>query len=155
MSEITRSGKWNPGGGRWLELLPAVFVASYVRASLSAAPVITLIPGASWSKIYCTPGTLQYRLGAKHSDNGPVYTLEVRGFSADDSPEKAAALDFLFLHVQFLVRFCDNAGLIRLAGTPVESLELSYELDTDADVPGSRGYSLTLEGQLSQRPAYA
>lgn len=155
MSEIARTGKWNPGGGRWLELVPITSVSGYSRISLTASPTITLTDGASWTRIYCSPETLQYRLSGEDTDNGDLYTIEIKGFSPDDSSSKAQAIDQLFRAKRCLARFCDNSGLIRLAGTPVEHLLFSYELGTDAAVSGSRGYSLSLKGTLTQRPAYA
>src|SRR5438874_1033897 len=96
MSEIARTGKWNPGGGRWLEVVPTAFVTDYVRASTNATPVITLAAGHDWTRIYCTPETLQYKISREFNDNGPVYTVEVKGFSADDNSQKSDALDALF-----------------------------------------------------------
>lgn len=155
MIEIARTGKWNPGGGRWLELLPATGVASYNRPSPSAAPQITLRAGFDWTRIYCSPETLQYRLSGDETDNGDLYTLEIKGFSPDDSPTKALAIIALLRAKKHLIRFCDNAGLIRLTGTPVESLQFSYDLATDPNVAGSRGYALALKGTLTTPPAYA
>ncbi|GAB2571913.1 hypothetical protein [Spirosoma areae] len=152
--EIARTGKWNPGGGRWLEVVPAALVSAYSRASATSTPVITLKSGASWTRIYCSPQSLQYRLSSDFTDNGPLFTLEIKGFSPDDNAQKAQALDTLFQREKCLVRFCDNSGLIRLAGTPVEALELNYQLGTDDQVAGQRGYSLTLKGTLTLRPGY-
>lgn len=154
MSEIARTGKWNPGGGRWLDIVPAYGVASYGRASLASAPQITFRPGFGWSRIYCTPGTLQYRERTGRDDNGLTYQLDLKGFSPDDSPTKRSQLESLLRYGRMLVRFCDNQGLIRTAGTPVETLDFDFELATDADVPGSRGYSLTLTGTSTLPPAY-
>lgn len=155
MSEIQRSGKWNPGGGRWLDVIAVTAVVGYARTSTSATPFITLAEGADWTRIYTTPGTLQYRVSSELTDNGPLYTVEIKGFSPDDSPAKSDALDALFRQGKFIVRFTDNSGLVRIAGTPVEYMAFSDDFSTDADVPGARGYSLNLKGTLTQRPAYA
>ena len=152
MSEIARTGKWNPGGGRWLEIVPLAYVSTYARPSLTSTPTITLLAGKDWTRIYCSPETLQYRVSREITANGPLYTVEIKGFSPDDSPTKADALDRLFTEERFLVRFCDNSGLIRVAGSPVEYLSLGDEFSTDVTVGGSRGYSLDLKGTLTQRP---
>lgn len=154
MTEIARSGKWNPGGGRWLELLPLAGLATYARASLTTPPVLTTVGNFDFVRVYCTQGTIAYREGVEYTDNGKVHSLEIKGFTPYDSEAKAAQLDSLFGYEYFLVRFCDNDGLIRLAGSKEQFLSLSYELGTDADVPGSRGYSLNLQGQFTLRPAY-
>lgn len=139
MTEIARSGKWNPGGGRWLELLPAGLVSS----------------GADWTRIYCAAETLLYRDSAAVTDNGKLHSIEIKGFSPDDSASKAAGIDSILSYEKCLARFCDNQGLVRLAGTIAEPLTFSYELTTDTDVAGSRGYLLALSGTLTTPPTYA
>lgn len=155
MIEIARTGKWNPGGGRWLEIVPIALVSAYSRPIPTATATITLIDNADWTRIYCTPETLQYRISAADSDNGDIYTVEIKGLSLDDTPAKAAAIDALFLKKKCIVRFTDNDKLVRIAGTPVEYLQFSYELDTDSTTLGSRAYSLSFKGTLTKRPAYA
>lgn len=138
MTEIARSGKWNPGGGRWLELLP-----------------LALLSSGQWTRIYCSPETLLYRDSASATDNGKLHTTEIKGYSPDDSPAKAAAIESFLSYEKCLARFCDNQGLVRLAGTASEPLSFSYELTTDTEVAGSRGYSLALSGTLTTPPTYA
>ena len=139
MTEIARSGKWNPAGGRWLELLPAPLATS----------------GGQWTRIYCSPETLLYRDSASYTDNGKLHAVDIKGYSPDDSPAKAAAIESILSYEKCLVRFCDNQGLIRLAGTQAEPLSFSYELTTDTEVLGSRGYQLALSGTLTTPPSYA
>ena len=155
MSEIARSGKWNPGGGRWLEIVPCSAVAAYTRPASAIAPAtITLKPGFSWTRIYCTPGTIGYKEKPDRNDNGRIYEFDIIGFSPDDSPAKRQALENLFLPEGILCRFCDNQGLIRVAGTPDQFLTFTFDLETDTDVPGKRGYSLQLSGTTTQPAAY-
>ncbi|WP_265990848.1 hypothetical protein [Larkinella insperata] len=151
---LNRTGKWNPGGGRWIEIVPAVALASYTISSVASAPTVVLSPSWSFTRIYCTPGTLQYRESKKNTDNGFLHDLEIKGFSPDDSPDKRAQIENLAQYQTFLVRFQDTAGLTRLAGTKIEPLLLEFELSTDSDVPGSRGYNLSFSGTLTAPAAY-
>ncbi|RYC69766.1 hypothetical protein [Spirosoma sordidisoli] len=128
---------------------------SYQRPTKTSAPVITLRDGSSWCRIYTTPGTLYYREVPSRTDNGRLYTYEVKGWSPDDNPEKGMALDTLLATERVLVRFCDNKGLQRLAGTPDEFLLFSYEFDTQSDVPDQRGYTITVSGSTTTRAPYA
>ncbi|UHG93450.1 hypothetical protein [Spirosoma oryzicola] len=150
MSEIARSGKWNPGGGRWLDVVAAVGVEP-----TQVPGAITFKAGFDWTRIYCTQGTLQYRMGSQHTDNGRLYSFEIKGFSPDDNAVKSAAIDALFAYEKLIVRFTDNSGLVRIVGLPDEALTFSHELGTDPDVPGQRGYDLNLKGTSTQRSAYA
>ncbi|WP_234733246.1 hypothetical protein [Tellurirhabdus bombi] len=152
---LDRSGKWNPGGGNYIEVVPAAGVASYLRPSSSSTPVITLREGFAWTRIYCTQGTLQYREVYKDDDQGDLHELDIKGFSPDDSPAKSLSIQNLKQYKRVLVRFRDNARLTRLAGTPIESLLFTYELGTDAEVGGSRGYNLSFSGPLTEPAAYA
>ncbi len=154
MSEIARSGKWNPGGGRWLEVIPAFGIATFSRLSVGGAPIIALKSGFDWTRIYCTPGTIGYKEAAERVDNGNTYQYDIKGFSPDDSLAKRQALEHLFSFERVLVRFCDNSGLLRVAGSPVEFLTFAYELGTDTDVPGQRGYALRFTGLTTQPAAY-
>lgn len=154
MKALERSGRWNPGGGRWLDILSVVGIAAFSLQPIGE-PRITLKSGFAWQRIYCTPGTLSYREQVEITDNGLTYNYSLKGFSPDDSAAKRTALEELLHRGPVLVRFCDNAGLVRLAGTPVQSFLFTYELATDTDVPGSRGYSLTLNGTTTQPAAYA
>ncbi|WP_128544069.1 hypothetical protein [Larkinella soli] len=151
---LDRSGKWNPGGGSWLEVVPAVAIQEYARSTVAAAPTVTLRSGWTWKRIYCTQGTLQYRDQTKETENGYLHELEIRGFAPDDSAGKAMLIDELLQYRRFLVRFRDNAELTRLAGTPVESLLMEMELGTDSEVPGQRGYQLNFTGTLTAPAAY-
>lgn len=154
MSEITRTGKWNPGGGRWLEVVAAVGVASYLRPTPSTTPVITLRDGFAWTRIYCTEQTLQYRQSCDHTDNGPLYSFDIKGESLDDTPQKASGIDTLFAFEKFLVRFTDCDGLVRIAGSPTQALTFSYDLDTGKTVTDGRSYSLAFKGTSTLRSAY-
>ena len=154
MSEIKRSGAWNPGGGRWIEMVPAAWVASYSRSNVDAAPTVILQPGRQWLLIYCSQETLQYREEAAKTDNGDLYSIELKGFSPADDRAKRSALQSVFVYEKMLVRFCDNAGTIRLAGTPTESISLTYTLSTGAAVADKRGYDLDLRGTLTSPVAY-
>lgn len=154
MMAVERSGKWNPGGGRWLELLPVAGVASYSRPSRHATPVLVTKPGFAWTRIYCTPGTLAYQEVTEQTDNGLTYNVDIKGFSPDDAPVKRRTLDQLLAYERVLVRFCDNARLIRQAGSQLEPLNFRYQLGTDADLPGQRGYALTISGTTSQPGVY-
>lgn len=154
MSALNRTGRWNPGGGHYLELIDVMFVTGYVRPNGSASPVVTLTPGKVFSPIYCSPDTIAFKQIAQKTDNGDLYQVTITGFSPDDSSEKNHALTGFMQGRRVLVRFRDYAGLSRLAGTDIEGLELSYELGTDPNVGGSRGYALSLTGTLTLPTAY-
>jgi hypothetical protein len=150
-----RTGKWNPGGGRWLEVIPIDHVSGFVRVG-SAVPTYAILPGHAWIRIYCTEGTLKYQEDpvSPKPDNGDLYDLLIEGFSPDDTKPKGATIDELQRLERVLVRFCDNQGLIRMAGSPTEYVSFSFQFGTDADIAGSRGYVLKLASQTTQRAAY-
>ena len=150
MSEIARSGKWNPGGGKWLEVIAASDVASYSRTT----PFVTPKSGAAFTRIYCTPGTLSFTENPSRPDNGLLLTVTIKGFSPDDSAQKAAQMVSLLTAEKVLVRFYDNARLVRLAGSLTEPLTFDYQLGTDSDVPGSRGYQITISGTTTFSALY-
>lgn len=133
-------------------MLPANGVAGYARTGLG--PQVSLRPGFAWTRIYTTQDTLSYREQAEDTDNGKTFTYDIRGFSPDDNATKQSAFEQLLHYGQMLVRFCDNAGLVRLIGDPVQSLLFTYDLATDPDVPGRRGYSFSLTGTTTRPPAY-
>ena len=146
MSEIARTGKWNPGGGRWLEIVPAIGVVSLSPLQLKT--------GFSFTRIYCTQGTIAYHEEPTRSDNGLTYDYQIKGFSPDDTKTKRASLDQLLVIERMVCRFCDNSGLTRLAGTAIQPLLFTYKFGTDADVPGSRGYALELAGSTTTPALY-
>jgi hypothetical protein len=152
---VARTGKWNPGGGKWLDVAVAIGIASYTRPTPASIPLITFSPNFDWIRIYCSDETLQYRQSSEPSDNGPLYTVEIKGFSPDDNFAKAATIDALLYYEKLLVRFTDRNGLVRIAGTKNQPLTFSYELDTDKTTTGQRGYSLNFSGESTQRGAYA
>jgi hypothetical protein len=144
MSEIARSGKNNLAGGRWMEVALAI--------GLTVAG--TLKPGFSWTRIYCSLDTLGYEYKTDRVDNGLTYTHDIKGFSPNDAPAKAAALDQLVTYERVVCRFCDNMGVIRLIGTTDQPLFFSYQFGTDTSVPGSRGYQIAIAGTTTTAPVY-
>jgi|GEM_PF-6832816 len=154
MSALDRNKRWNPGGGHQLELIEATSVTGYSRPTRSAVPTFTLLDGRSFSSIYCTPGTLEYSLEHTETDNGDLYTIEIRGFHPGDDAAREEALSSFLGGKRLMARFTDYAGQSRLAGTPVEYLSLTHKFGTGADVPDSRGYNFSLKGTLTLPPAY-
>ncbi|KAB7728142.1 hypothetical protein F5984_20570 [Rudanella paleaurantiibacter] len=149
-----RSGKWNPGGGRYVEVVPAAGVESYTRASLTAPAAITLRPGFSWQRIYTTPGTLSYQCDQSTDDNGRLWITTVKGFMPDDDVNRGVSMARLAMYITVLVRFVDNNGMKRQAGTPTEGLAFTYIQGTGDDVPNDRGFTFTISGPQTQPPAY-
>lgn len=144
MSDIARSGTNNLAGGRWVEMVAAV----------GLTVTGTLKPGFSWSRIYCTPGTLSYEMKPGRASNGKTYSFDIKGFSPNDAPAKATAIDLLDTYEHVVCRFCDNMGLKRLVGTADQPLAFSYQFATDPDVPGSRGYQIAVAGTTTTAPVY-
>ena len=149
---LGRQATWNPGGGRSIQIVPTIGVDSFARVGDLVS--LDFQTGYGWNLIYVTPETASFRSVHSQTDDGDIWSVEIRGFSPGDSPAKAKMVADLARFPKHLVRFVDNAGLIRIAGSPTEGLSFSYELSTDEAVAGSRGYTLTLSGTLTAPPAY-
>lgn len=155
MSALNRTGRWNPGGGHYLELIDATDVTGFARASAAAKPVVTLRAGKAFSRIYCTPGTLGFNQEHSETDNGDLYAITITGFHPDDDVARNATFTGFLQNHRIVVRFKDYAtGITRLVGSPDQPLSFSYKFSTGEDVPDSRGYTLTIKGTLTQPAAY-
>lgn len=148
------TGKWNPGGGLYVDVVPLVAVAAFSRSTVALPPTITLRDGWSWTRIYCTPGTLAYKLDQTETENGLLFPTAVRGFHPGDSAQQALDMSRLAGYRRHLVRFRDNTGTTRVAGSQTEALLFTYQFGTAEDVPGDRGYTISLQGDLTQSPSY-
>lgn len=150
---LARPTAWNPGGGRSIQIAPTFGIAALSRDELFLT-LLNFRDGYSWLNIYTTPETLSCEITESDTDNGEIWTVTAKGFYPGDSRQAAATFYQLARMKKHIVRFVDNNGLVRVAGSVSEGLELTYQLTTDEAVSGSRGYSFTLSGTLTSPPLY-